>query len=100
MRKISAIIAIALIFCLPSSAKKIQKAKLSNAGTAYIESSFDIYDAMQKEIHSLAELGYLEFKSSELLATHLENQGFSVERGVAGIPTAFVAKYGRIMKPS
>ena len=78
MRKISAIIAIALIFCLPSSAKKTQKAKLSNAGTSYIESAFGTYDAMQKEIHALAELGYLEYKSSELLATHLEGHGFSV----------------------
>ena len=94
MRKISAIVATALLLCLPASARKTQKAKLSNAGTAYIESSFGIYDAMQKEIHALAELGYLEYKSSELLATHLESHGFSVERGVAGIPTAFVAKYG------
>ena len=94
MRKISVIVAIALMFCLPASAKKSSKAKLSNAGTAYIESAFGTYDALQKEIHALAELGYQEDKSSELLATHLESHGFTVERGVAGIPTAFVATYG------
>jgi aminobenzoyl-glutamate utilization protein B len=41
-----------------------------------------------------AELGFVEFKSSKLLADELEAHGFSVERGVAGIPTAFVAKWG------
>ena len=94
MRKIPALLATVLICCLPASGKKTPKAKLSNAGTAYIESAFRTYDTMQKEIHALAELGYLEYKSSELLATHLESHGFSVERGVAGLPTAFVAKYG------
>jgi aminobenzoyl-glutamate utilization protein B len=41
-----------------------------------------------------AELGFVEFKSSKLLADELEAHGFSVERGVAGIPTAFVATWG------
>ncbi len=88
------IIAVSLLCCFPSSARKVDRAKTSNVGTAYIDSSFGTYDAMQKKIHSFAELGYLEFKSSELLASHLESHGFTVERGVAGIPTAFVASYG------
>ena len=88
------IIAVSLLCCFPSSARKAVKAKTSNAGTTYIDSSFATYDAMQKTIHSFAELGYLEYKSSELLASHLESHGFKVERGVAGIPTAFVASYG------
>jgi len=45
-------------------------------------------------IWGFAELGFVEFKSSELLASELEAQGFAVERGVAGIPTAFVATWG------
>ncbi|MEM2888541.1 MAG: M20 family metallopeptidase [Candidatus Bathyarchaeia archaeon] len=46
------------------------------------------------EIWELAELGLNEFKSSALLADELENNGFKVERGVAGMPTAFIASYG------
>ena len=88
------VIAVSLLCCIPSSGRKMQKAKASNAGTAYIESSFGVYDAMQKKIHSLAELGYLEYESSQLLARHLEEHGFKVDIGVAGIPTAFVATYG------
>jgi len=41
------------------------------------------------------ELGMEEKKSSEKLIALLERYGFAVERGVAGMPTAFVATYGK-----
>ena len=41
-----------------------------------------------------AELALLETKSAAELADYLEGQGFTVERGVADMPTAFVASYG------
>ncbi|MFZ1741767.1 MAG: amidohydrolase [Pontixanthobacter sp.] len=47
-----------------------------------------------KEIWDYAELGYLELKSSGLLKAELEMEGFSLRRGVADIPTAFVAEWG------
>ncbi|MCS7386855.1 MAG: M20 family metallopeptidase [archaeon GB-1867-005] len=46
------------------------------------------------KIWEFAELGLKEFKSSALLASELERHGFKVERGVAGMPTAFVATWG------
>ena len=46
------------------------------------------------KIWELAELGLMEYKSSALLADELEKAGFKVERGIAGMPTAFVASYG------
>jgi aminobenzoyl-glutamate utilization protein B len=45
-------------------------------------------------IWELAELGLVEEKSSQLLASTLEKHGFKVETGVAGMPTAFVATWG------
>ncbi len=42
-----------------------------------------------------AELGLVELKSSRLLADELESHGFSVERGVAGMPSAFMGVWGR-----
>ena len=45
-------------------------------------------------IWEFAEVGLQEFRSSRLLADELEGHGFRVERGVAGMPTAFVAVYG------
>lgn len=65
-----------------------------NAGLQYLEDSFPQYDALQKKIHSFAEPGYQETRSSAALSGWLEDNGFSVQRGIAGIPTAFVARYG------
>jgi len=41
-----------------------------------------------------AELGLQEFKSSALLVKTLEQEGFHVQTGLAGMPTCFVASYG------
>jgi aminobenzoyl-glutamate utilization protein B len=46
------------------------------------------------EIWDLAEVGYQEFQSSSLLQAELAAAGFTVEAGVAGMPTAFVAEWG------
>ena len=39
-------------------------------------------------------MGYQEEKSSALLQKTLADEGFSIKKGVAGIPTAFIAEYG------
>ena len=52
------------------------------------------YGVISDSIWSFAELGMQEFRSAELLAQTLEAEGFIVERGVAGIPTCFVATWG------
>ena len=46
------------------------------------------------EIWSLAETAFEETSSAKILADYAEKQGFTVERGVAEMPTAFVATYG------
>jgi aminobenzoyl-glutamate utilization protein B len=45
-------------------------------------------------IWEYAEVGYQETKSTALLQQELKNAGFTLEAGVAGIPTAFVATAG------
>ncbi len=50
--------------------------------------------AISDSIWSLAETAFNETGSSRILADYAEKNGFAVERGVAGIPTAFVATYG------
>ena len=44
-------------------------------------------------IWKLAEVGYQETQSSKLLQDRLSTEGFEVEAGVAGAPTAFTATY-------
>ncbi len=54
----------------------------------------EFFGRISDRIWSYAELGFQEFKSSKLLADTLEEAGFTVERGVAGMPTCFVATWG------
>ncbi|HPN72222.1 MAG TPA: amidohydrolase, partial [Saprospiraceae bacterium] len=59
-----------------------------------IQGGYDSYKNIALAIWDFAEIGYKEYKSSELLQQTLNASGFKVEAGVAGIPTAFVATYG------
>ncbi len=58
-----------------------------------IESMQEPFWKISDAIWSYAELGLEEYKSSKLLADTLEDAGFTVDRGVAGMPTAFVASW-------
>ena len=49
---------------------------------------------LSDEIWGFAEVGLEEKQSSEVLAKYAEQKGFTVQRGVAGLSTAFVASYG------
>ena len=49
---------------------------------------------MVDSVFSFGELGMQEFETSKYLSGILEKEGFKVERGVAGIPTAWVASWG------
>src|SRR5512132_4632375 len=50
---------------------------------------------MVDSVFSFGELGFQEFETSKYLTGILEKEGFRLERGVAGIPTAFVATWGQ-----
>ncbi len=63
--------------------------------------ALDTVDAIQPEIREmsrklwdLSEIALQESRSAELLIGVLEKEGFAIERGVAGMPTAFIASYG------
>jgi amidohydrolase len=49
-------------------------------------------EALSRALHRRAEMSLEEFESSSLLMRFLEREGFRVRRGVAGLPTAFVAR--------
>ena len=52
------------------------------------------YETIAKSIWDWSELGYQEKKSSFLLQKTLKDEGFTIQAGVADIPTAFIAEYG------
>jgi aminobenzoyl-glutamate utilization protein B len=49
---------------------------------------------MVDQMFSYGELGFQEFETSKYLTGLLEKEGFKVQRGVAGIPTAWTATFG------
>ena len=52
------------------------------------------FEKIALNLWEVAELGYQEYESSNILADSLSESGFKITKGVAGIPTAFVAEYG------
>ena len=57
-----------------------------------IDSKSAQYGEIAHQIWQWAEMGYLEEKSAALLQETLKQEGFTIEKGVAGIPTAFIAE--------
>jgi aminobenzoyl-glutamate utilization protein B len=64
------------------------------AALAALSSAYEADKKTALQIWEYAEVGYKEVKSAALHVQHLRDAGFTVETGVAGIPTAFVATYG------
>lgn len=60
----------------------------------FLDARYDQTATLAKSLWDYAEVGYQENKSSALLQETLKKEGFSIEAGVADIPTAFVGSYG------
>jgi aminobenzoyl-glutamate utilization protein B len=76
----------------------LSAAELSANDQATLIRSVDAYTPRISEvalkIWASPELGYQETKTTALLQDELRNAGFAIEAGVAGMPTAFVARAG------
>jgi aminobenzoyl-glutamate utilization protein B len=75
----------------PSSA---QLDALKAEAAKEIDAKAKMIQEMVDQVFSYGELGMQEIETSKYLTGILEQNGFKVERGVAGIPTAFVARWG------
>jgi aminobenzoyl-glutamate utilization protein B len=99
MRQTLILLGSLLIISIPVNA---QKKKVTQPSTdavkkealVGIDQRYAEYRDIAQQIWNFSEVGYKEEKSSALLKGMLEKEGFRVESGVAGIPTAFVASYG------
>ncbi len=59
-----------------------------------IEEKSALFIKASDQIWEYAEMRFAEYQSAALLCDILEGEGFSVEKGLAGISTAFVASFG------
>ena len=86
------LLSILLLGSMVSAQKKLSKNK------AFIEQSVEKHKneliKMSDAIWAKAETAFEEYDSSKILSDYAEANGFTVEKGVAEMPTAFVATYG------
>ena len=80
------------------SAQEKKRAKtlerLKGEAIAGIDERAKLTQVMVDSIFSFGELGFQEYETSSYLTGILEDAGFEIERGVAGMPTAWVATWG------
>src|SRR5215472_10291422 len=89
-------------FLLGGSASSAQQAGEATAKietfkaavTDGVEARRKLAQVINDTVFSFGELAYQEFETSKYLTALLEKNGFAVERGIAGIPTAWVARWG------
>ena len=88
--------AILLSFSSPAQKKLpvVNNDAVKTLAMADIQGKYDEYKKIAMQIWDFAEVGYKEVKSSALHQKTLQDNGFTVQAGVADIPTAFVATYG------
>ncbi len=97
-RNISGLIKIVLLIALVASVSSgaiaqvnVEEAKKTAIG--WIDNNAEHISDVSYKIWGYAEIGLTEFRSSDLLVSELEQNGFEVERGLAGMPTSFVGTY-------
>ena len=92
MKKHAYYLCIGLMFCSFWTFGQMSKNKKA------IQSSVEKHEKelirISDEIWAAAEIAFQETESSQALIDYAEKNGFTVEKGVAGMPTAFVATYG------
>ncbi|MCJ7679864.1 MAG: amidohydrolase, partial [Candidatus Aminicenantes bacterium] len=91
LSKVAILLTALLILLQLTSAASVKKKE--DAVASIERHKAEIID-LSDRVWAFAETALLETQSSKALADYAEEQGFSVERGVAGMPTAFVASYG------
>lgn len=74
--------------------KKVKTNPLKEEVKASVDKRFDALTDLSDRIWSFEEIAFRETQSAKALADYAEELGFRVTRGVAEIPTAFVAEYG------
>ena len=90
-------LAVILILALSGSSIRGQVTVTGNKAQALvsIEKRRAELIKLSDQIWTYAETALREHKSAKLLADYAEQQGLKVERGIAGMPTAFIASYGQ-----
>jgi len=83
-----------LFISSPALGQNEQLQTLKQETVEHVEDLGEFTQQMVDMIFSFGELGFQEFETSRYLVTLLKENGFEVEEGISGMPTAWVAKWG------
>lgn len=83
-----------LLLFLPFTLLAQSPEVLKQAAREMVEGRRKFTQVMIDSIFSFSELGYQEKETSAYVTGILEKEGFRIQRGVAGLPTAWVAEWG------
>jgi aminobenzoyl-glutamate utilization protein B len=89
-----ALLATAAVVALPSVALPQPASAAKTQAIASVDRQRADLIGLSDRIWELAETALREERSAAVLADYAQQKGFTVERGVAGMPTAFVASFG------
>jgi aminobenzoyl-glutamate utilization protein B len=92
MQKQTLTAAAVILAAVTSSHAQTPAAK--QAAIQWLDANASTWQRVNRNIWGYAETGLQETRSSQELIAVLEANGFQIERGVAGMPTAFVASFG------
>jgi len=68
--------------------------KLKEDAIAAIDKKVDLGQQINDMLFSFSELGFQEVETQNYLTSLLEKNGFKIEKGIAGIPTSWIATWG------
>jgi aminobenzoyl-glutamate utilization protein B len=95
MRPIALLLAAAALLAAQESGSVNREAALKADLAGQIDGMRKQAQVMVDSVFSFSELGFQEIETSKYLTGILEKEGFQIERGIAGIPTAFTATWGQ-----
>lgn len=83
-----------MVLCLLAQPDQQRIDKLKAEAVAEVEKLAPLGQQINDMLFSFAELGFQEFETLNYLTSLLEKNGFRVQRGIAGVPTAWIATWG------
>jgi aminobenzoyl-glutamate utilization protein B len=91
---LASLLTLTLIAPLSAQQRDARLERLKAEALEKVQSRAKMVQEIVDMLFSFGELGMQEFETSKYLTNLLEQNGFTVERGVAGMPTAWVARWG------
>src|SRR5688572_29819138 len=95
MKKLFSVLLISLTIAANAQQSEVQMAeKLKAEALLEVEKNAVLGQQINDMLFSFSELGFQEYETFNYLTSLLEKNGFKVQKGIAGVPTAWIATWG------